>query len=65
MSIILKVHVVRQGRSEIFEHQASDTTTATLEAVHDHYEGQVGVVTAIYGADGTRHYKAPYDAFEV
>jgi hypothetical protein len=61
----LKVHVVHYGRTDVFERVVSDVTRATLESVQDHYEAQVGVVTAIYDAAGTRLYKAPYEAFEV
>lgn len=66
MPITLKVHVVHLGKVEIHERVVSDTTQGTLQDVHDYFEGQVGMVTAIYDAGGgTRLYKAPYEAFEV
>jgi hypothetical protein len=44
----VEVIVVRNGKTETFQHTISDASKTSLEAAVDYFDGQVGTTLAIY-----------------
>jgi hypothetical protein len=60
------VVVVRNGKTETFQHVIADTSVASLEGTVDYFDGQVGTTLAIYEKGTTnRLYKAMVDVWDL